>query len=370
MELLEHVVIFSIWLQHPLSMKNRIFIVRCIVVILVLIAVVLWHWKKQKNRIAALSVQTNSVNANPSPPGRPSNGPIAAVPLPSTNGATTGTPTFQDKNEQIKEGLTKLNDVPIAFYGRLEDQFGSPVADAQIAASIRVYSGIQSTVERLTVVSDVNGLFEVKGGKGESLGLWPRKEGYVLATASTEFKYSYMYPDHFISDPNHPKVIKMWKLQGAEPLANINCSHKLNFTSSAINFDLVTGKIVSDGGDIKITVNRPAGEVSEHHPQDWGIKIEAVGGGLIETSGKEEAVTFAAPEAGYQPSVSLTALSNRHGIGLIQQAFFAQSRNGQVYSKFGLSFRINDTSDGTMNIKFGGIANTNGSRNWEATVPK
>src|SRR6202034_1935210 len=95
----------------------------------------------------------------------------------------------QDKGEQMKKGLAELNDVPIAFYGRLEDQFGSAVFGAQITANLRIYNGVQSTVEHLATVSDGNGMFQIHGGKGESLGIMPKKEGYVLATTSTYFKY-------------------------------------------------------------------------------------------------------------------------------------------------------------------------------------
>ena len=191
-----------------------------------------------------------------------------------------------------------------------------------------------------------------------------------MAMTNTLFVYSSLWSEsqRYVPDPNNPTVIKMWKLQGAEPLANINQDYELHYTSAPINFDLVEGIIVSTGGDVRITVNRPAGEVSEHNPQDWGFEIEAVDGGLIETSGKEEAVTFAAPENGYQSSDTLSASSNHHGIGIIQQAFFVQSRNGQVYSKLGLSFGINEKPDGFMNITFSGVANTNSSRNWEATA--
>jgi hypothetical protein len=45
--------------------------------------------------------------------------------------------------------------------------------------------------------------------------------------------------------------------------------------------------------------------------------------------------------------------------------FFAVTRGGQVYSKVGLTLRINDDPNGDMYITFGGVANTNGSRNWE-----
>jgi len=348
-------------------MKIRPSIFLFIVIVVVLIALVLRHGvKKPVETPPAAAVETNTV----SPAATASSAPVHMNTPPAQLATNASMPSTQNKGEKMKEGLAEMNDVPIVFYGRLADQLGGPVVGAQIAASVRIYNGVQSTVEHLAAVSDGNGFFQIQGGKGESLGVVPTKEGYILAATNTYFKYSYMYPDRFSPDPNNPTVIKMWKLQGAEPLVDIGKEYKLPFTSAPIFFDLVAGKIVPTGGDLKITVNRPAGEVSEHNPQDWGFEIEAVDGGLIETSGKESAITFAAPENGYQSSDTVTASSNRHGIGGIQQSFFVKSRNGQVYSKVHLLFGINDTPDGFMDITFSGVANTNGSRNWEATAPK
>lgn len=348
-------------------MKIRGSIIWFILIVVVLIALMLWHTKKRPVETpptASIETNTSAANASSAPVGEPVH-PNA----PSAQAATNTAILSQNKGEQMKQGLAMLNDVPIAFYGRLEDQFGSAVFGAQITANVRIYNGVQSTVEHLTTVSDGNGMFQITGSKGEDIGIMPKKEGYVLATTSTYFKYSYMYADRFTSDPNNPTVIKMWKLQGAEPLVGINQNYKLHYTAAPINFDLLAGKIVPTGGDIKITVSRPTGEVSEHNPQDWGFEIAAVGGGLIETSGKESAITFVAPEDGYQSSDTVTASSNRHGIGVIQQVFFAESRNGQIYSKFNLTLGINGTPDGFMYVTFNGVANTNSSRNWEATAP-
>jgi hypothetical protein len=280
----------------------------------------------------------------------------------AVNAAAASNP---DKGEQIKEGLAVLNDVPIAFYGKLEDQFGSPVVSAQVAASIRIYNGVQSTVQRFSVTSDANGFFQIKAGKGESLGVVPSKEGYVLATTSTYFKYSYMYPDHFTPDQGNPTVIKMWKLQGAEPLVGIDQHYKFHYTNGPIYFDLIAGKIVPSGGDLKIKVNRPDGIISQQHPQNWSIQFEVIDGGFSVTSGKDSAITFAAPAEGYQPS---DTFGNDNGSDMTHRVFFVQSRNGQVYTKLGLSFRINNSPDDFMYITLGGVANTNGSRNWEATA--
>ncbi len=356
-------------------MKLRASINWFVIIVAVLIALVIWLGKKK----SAETPLVVSPATNVAPPAVAVTNPPANAPAHSNapvTQAAPGTPIptapTENKEQQMREGLAGLNNEDIVFYGKVSDQFGSPVANAKVAASVRVNNGTRVGVDRFPLSTDENGSFTINGHKGENLGIWITKGGYVMATTSTLFIYSYLWPESQRAhpDPNNPTVIKMWKLQGAEPLVSINQDYKLHYTSAPITFDLVAGKIVPTGGDVRITVNRPAGEVSEHNPQDWGFEIEAVDGGLIETSGKEEAVTFAAPENGYQPSDTLTASSNRHGIGGIQQAFFVQSRNGQVYSKIGLSFGINETPDGFMDITFSGVANTNGSRNWEATAPQ
>ena len=348
-----------------------------VVIIAVLIALVMWLGKKKHAEMPPIgSVETNAVPPTATTPSQPSSQPLVNAPTqtnaPILKPVTNAPPAPpQSKWEQIQPILATQNDMPIVFYGRLEDQFGNPVADAQIAASIRVENGFEHTVKRFSLTSDANGFFTVSGYKGQDLSVVPKKTGYALASLNGGGIYSLLWPEaqRAHPDPNNPVVIKMWKLQGAEPLVSIDQRFKLHYTNAPMNFDLLAGKIVPAGGDIKITVNRPAGDISERNRQDWGFTIEVVDGGLIE-SGGDEGVTYAAPEEGYQPSDTLTASSNKHGIELIQQSFFVKSRNGQVYSKVFVSFDINANPDDLMSISFRGAANTHGSRNWEATIPQ
>jgi hypothetical protein len=53
------------------------------------------------------------------------------------------------------------------------------------------------------------------------------------------------------------------------------------------------------------------------------------------------------------------------GIGGFGTGFFVKSRNGQVYSKLAVTIGINETPEKLMYVEFGGVANTNYSRNWE-----
>ncbi|MGH7943315.1 MAG: hypothetical protein ACREFR_19830 [Limisphaerales bacterium] len=345
-------------------MKVRNSIIWFCAAVIILMALIIWFGKKPAEMPLSPAAETNTTEQAIIKPNQ------AVVPIVKTNAPVIGTNvskmSTQDKNEQIREGLATLNDVPIAFYGRLEDQFGDPVIGAQISGVTIIRNGTKSGAERVSTMSDGNGFFQLNAGKGESLGVTPHKKGYVLATTDTSFDYSYMYADRFTPDQNNPTVIKMWKLQGAEPLVKIDKTYKLHYTAAQMNFDLLAGQIVPSGGDVRITVNRPTGEVSEHNPQKWSIDFEVIDGGFIETSSKESAVTFAAPEGDYQPSGTF---GNNNGTDELDKNFFVESRNGQVFSKLYLSLGINNKPDGLMYITLHGVANTNSSRNWEATAP-
>jgi hypothetical protein len=352
-----------------MTMKIQRSIFWFVAVIAVLAVLVLWFAnRKPVEPPETVSVETNvpsPVNVAASNPQANAPSHINAPAAQRTNGAAGVSQSLPgNKAEQMIGILSTYNDVPIDFYGKVEDQFSNVVANAAVNFNVRVYNGMESTVKRGQVTTDVNGQFNISGYKGESLGLVPAKAGYALATGDTLFKYSHLDDQHYVPDQSNPTVIKMWKLQGAEPLTGINQRYKLPYTSAPMNFDLLTGQVVPSGGDIRITVNRPPGVISGQNRLDWSVQIEAVAGGLIDAAGQER-ITYSAPESGYQPSVTVFASTNGHGVELIQQGLFVQSRNGQVYSKVGIAFRINSEPDGLMYINFSGIANANGSRNWE-----
>jgi hypothetical protein len=357
-----------------MTMKIRPSIFWFIVMAAVLIAAVLWHGKKQPVETPpTAAVQSNVAPPPPTVTSQPVSASVRsnALAVQPAKGTDLSTIPLPSKEARAIGLLSTYNDVPIDFYGRVEDQFGNAVDSAAVNFNVRVMNGETSTVNRGQVMTDGNGFFTITGYRGQDLGLMPQKSGYTLASTGTLFKYSHLEDHPYVSDANNPTVIKMWKLQGAEPLVNIDQHYKLPYTGAPINFDLLTGKIVPSGGDIKITVNRPAGVLSGRNPQDWGLEIEAVDGGLIETSVAEARVTYAAPDSGYEPSETFTmSNSNNTWYEAVHQMFFVQSRNGQVHGKVSFSFRINQNPDDVMNVTFSGVASTNGSRNWEATIPQ
>jgi hypothetical protein len=253
------------------------------------------------------------------------------------------------------------NAEPQDFYGRVIDQYGQPISTADIAGNLRVMGGLGDGANNQTLKaqSDPDGLFQFTGIKGWRLNVIVRKGGYAISSTKG--------PSGQKTSPTDRATFTMWKLQGAEPLVGIDKTYKLRYTAAPINFDLLAGQIVPSGGDIQITVNRPAGVISGRNPQNWSIQIEVIDGGFIVTSWGEAQTTYSAPENGYESSGTF---GNNNGIDTLDQMFFVQSRNGQVYSKVHLLLGINDTPDGLMYVTFSGVANTNGSRNWEATAPQ
>jgi hypothetical protein len=272
-----------------------------------------------------------------------------------------------NKGEITLVTLATLNDEPITFYGKLEDQFSNAVGNASISFDVRINNGLESTVKRGQVFSDAKGFFIISGYHGESLGFMPHKEGYVTASTDTYLKYSHLEQGWYVPNSKQPDAIRMWKVQGVEPLMGIGKKYNLHYTNAPICFDLLARTMVPKGGDIRITVSRPPGIISERNRQFWSVKIEVNDGGLMDSSPEMERITYFAPERGYQPSKTISSSDRlpEGGTGGFRTRFFVKSRNGQVYSKLRFDFMINEKPDDLMYFEFAGIANTNFSRNWE-----
>ncbi len=358
-------------------MKIRRSIFWFIVTVAVLIALVFWFGKKRPMESPpTASIVTNTALPVTTASSQPvsmsvhTNAPTTKI---VNSGADLSKSPPMSKEQRAIGLLSTYNDVPIDFYGRVEDQFGNAVANAAVNFSVRVMNGQESTVNRGEVTTDDNGFFTITGYRGQDLGLMPQKTGYMLAMTGTLFKYSHLEDRPYVSDANNPTVIKMWKLQGAEPLVEINKTFKLSYTGAPIFFDLLTGNVVPAGGDLEVIVTRGPGIITQRKQDhgDWSIELLPINGGIMEPAYNTSYVTFEAPADGYQDSYSVQMNHDDPGwFDNIQRAFFLKSRNGQVYSKFSFDFQINDDPNSTMWFRFRGVANAHGSRNWEVTAPQ
>ena len=209
------------------------------VLVTVVIALLLWYGNRKRSESSpAVSVEANITSSAEA--AADTNSPVSAVD--QTNGpvstaalsAALSKAPPPNKAERAIHLLAMYNDVPIDFYGKVEDQFSNVVANAAVNFSIRIYNGTESTVKRGQVMTDDNGFFSITGYKGQDLGLGPQKVGYVPTTSSsgTLFKYSRAEDHPYVPDPNNPVVFRMWKLQGAQPLVGIDKQYKLRYTTA------------------------------------------------------------------------------------------------------------------------------------------
>ena len=350
-----------------------LFVVICVALMLLVI-----RFRRPIESASPPETETNSVQSpvavdNHKVSSQQTNSPVqtnAAIASGTTTNLTPLETLVRTKAEQMKEGLAALNDEEVVFYGRVVDQFDAPVANATVAGSVQVNNGTRVGVDRFSLTTDANGMFTINGYKGKTLGIWVTKDGYVMATTATSFVYSHLWPEdqRHNPDPNNPAVIKMWKLQGAERLTGIEQRYKFRYSDAPVFFDLLAGKIVPAGGDMKITMSRSPGEVSERTLQDWSVRVEAVDGGLIKTSVSQARVTYQLPEAGYMASDFFVMSTNppHKWHGGADQMYYVKSRDGQVFSKLNFGVSINQQPDDYVWVELHGELNPNGSRNFEA----
>ena len=174
----------NFWARKPSTsntMKIRRSILFLTAIAAVLLALLLWHGRR-KSVEAPLATSTETNPAQPvSNESRPSVRPSATrTNTPAVNTATPPAnvprPSLGSKTEAMQGILSTYNDVPIDFYGKLVDQFGNPVAGAEIKGSIRVISGVRQSTDWLTTTSDASGLFQFHG-RGQDISTMPSKEG-------------------------------------------------------------------------------------------------------------------------------------------------------------------------------------------------
>lgn len=348
-------------------MKIRPSVFLFVAIVAVLIALLLWYEKKRPTETASVSsIETNAAQPTIPTPSQSTSVPMQTNALAPQTATNAIIPSSQDKWAQIQPILATQNDVPIVFYGRVEDQFGNPVTGAQIAASVRIYNGFQSTVDHFSTTSDANGFFQINHGKGESLTVVPEKSGYVLATTGTVFKYSHLESHPFVPDQNNPTVIKMYKLQGAEHLISFNIKTHIPIDGTPIRFDLQTGQLVQNDGDLILSLHSSP-KPSLQDGYDWQASIQLVEGGIIQdSSGLGLQKMFQAPDAGYEPKFDLNfQKGTQQWTSRVNEGFYFTSRSNKFYGKLALSIITDRVKDNVVPLTLNGYLNPAGSRNLE-----
>jgi len=270
-----------------------------LVVALVVLVLVAWRWRNSSDRqpqtVAATApgAVTTTVAPKKTAP--------AVVQAPST---LSPSPT---KEEQMRAVLDAYNHKDIEFYGKVIDQYGNPLPEVKVTASVIYNSGEKSGVQETRTTTDAEGMFSFTGMKGRTFDYHLEKVGYQTMPERDAFDYTELVPEEkrHHPDPRNPVVLKMWKLQGTEPLVHYERKYfPLPADGTPVHIDLSTGKQVASGGDLVFAVNHvvlPRGALPE--PQfDWHARAEIAGGGLVESN---QRLMYLAPDEGYASAVTI-----------------------------------------------------------------
>jgi hypothetical protein len=251
----------------------------------------------------------------------------------------------------------------IRFYGKVVDQTGEPVANAEITYRYAYYPDttlptFSWSVRQEKTTADAHGIFQIENTEGVHLTIAEiRKSGYVVHSSQV-FQYRARTIDDvaFSPDPANPVIFQAWK-KGYAAKELIESS---GFWGVKIDGEYHGLPIPATDKAIKIKFEQnPEGDWE--NPLDWAVHIQVEEGGIAPT---EDVFTYEAPQSGYQSKWSWRA--EKHGDRWpvdTRQNFYFQTGNGGVFGRMEVRFipYYGEKNQGVIDVKY--VLNPTGSRN-------
>ena len=266
----------------------------------------------------------------------------------------------------------RTNNVPIDFYGKVVDQNGAPVAGVEVKAAIRLMKEplpgmIGDGFDYLVARTASDGTFSFLNRTGEFFGIDKiQKEGYLVSATVHEKTYYYASDEKkYRPNPSVPEVFKIWKQMGAEELIERNLKYKLTTEGRSYGLDLLNGAQAKADAitDIRVSMTAPS-VIKPHVKYDWNFVLEAVEGGLIETS---DDYMYLAPLDGYVSRIQVSFnASDANWSDNFRKRFYVMSRNGSVYARIEILVGVALNGRGYLHIE--SASNPNSSRNLESKL--
>lgn len=249
--------------------------------------------------------------------------------------------------------------MPIEFYGKVIDQFGQPVAGAEVELNWTTVIGlIPDPKEKMS--ADSEGKFKITGIQGKGITISVSKEGYNSGSDWIQsFEYAAFYEKTFhIPNPNNPVLFHLHKLMGAEPMYQFESNSEITFGGPPVFLDIATGKF-GQNGDFAFSLRLDGRNEKE---PDYTLQLQARNNaGFVLTN---ERFPFNAPVNGYQTVMSIQQKAGDTNYSSRQTFhFYAKPHDG----KYGVVWfevtvpRIGDTASCNATIRY----NPSGSRNLE-----
>jgi hypothetical protein len=255
-----------------------------------------------------------------------------------------------------------LFNTPISFFGKVVDQFGTPVP--AVAIRVNINNNPQGEGDSLVIQSDASGLFSIEGQKGLALYIEVSKENYhrVVPDSNSPGSYGgFAYGLNqgrgiHVPDPSKPVIFVLRKPAGAEAL---------------IHQPKRRPRLPKDGSVVRLDVGPNAGShflelqcwtddqnQGAEGKYDWRFRLSAPQGGLVVREGS----SFEAPLDGYKRVIEMSmSKSNDSWSRHFGSDFFVRFDDG-IYARISLSI----TAFGAHYAVFESYLNPKiGSRNLE-----
>lgn len=246
----------------------------------------------------------------------------------SVNESVTGSQPSNGVSGEVEPGWQ----VPIEFYGKVEDENDQPVPGATVQfhwTETPTEALEEKPGETSTTASDATGLFALHGAKGPSLSVDVSKEGYYTSRTNP-WSFFYTLNGHFSPDAFNPVVFHLRKKGEGVSLVVADFpsfAHvvQLHHDGTPVELDLFNDKQTSAGtGQVKLELWRDV-FVPNAQVFGWKCQISVPDGGLLVCNNE---FGFLAPESGYQPSFTVDMpATNQNWQTEIRKSFFIKTSN-------------------------------------------
>ena len=250
--------------------------------------------------------------------------------------------------------------MPIEFYGKVEDQFGQPVVNAEVVLNWTTVVGPIPDPKK-SLFTGLDGKFEIKGIQGKGISVNILKEGYDRTHNSHgSFEYAAFYQDDFhVPDPNNPVVFRLQKLMGADPMYKYLAHGEMALGETPLVLNVEKGKVLSQG-DLAVSVL--LGE-SNQYGSDFTVTVQGLNGAGFVFS--DEEFLFKAPETGYRNIFTIIHKVNASDFDPVQKLRFYVKTGASKYAA--VEARVSLLCGDLSRADFSAIVyfNPSGSRNLE-----
>ena len=207
------------------------------------------------------------------------------------------------KQDQEKAFLSSFN-TPINFWGKVVDQNGNPVdeADVKFSANDKYWE----PGSKYTTKSDQNGLFSITKIKGINLSVDVEKGGYYRSPESYgAISYALHDPkERAIPTPNNPAIFVLRKIGETVPLIRVTERPiRVPKNGTPVEVSFATGQTMAAGQNgLKVECWTEDQNKNAQSQYTWRCRLSVPGGGLVERKGQ---FSFEAPPDGYMDVVEI-----------------------------------------------------------------